>query len=773
MSILWRSAAWRFLVGIVLCASAPSTLAHGRPVLRQATATTSAGQQSGQGNGQGAQDNPPRRSVAAVRMPEGESISLDGSLDEPSWSRAVPAGDFIQIDPDNGQSATERTEVRVVFDGEHLYLGITCFDSDPDGWLGWQLRRDERLNSDDAFMWTIDTFLDGRSGYFFEMNPSGLMADALMGVNGENREWDGIWNARARRTALGWTLEIDIPFRTLNFNPGNDTWGINFQRVVRRKNEQSIWTGWARNQGVRRMTNAGLLTGIRDVTQGRGLDIKPYGLVSSLASPGRGNANTTTDASAGIDLFYNPTPLLRANLTVNTDFAQTEVDQRQVNLTRFSLFFPEQRDFFLDGATFFDFASDAGGNDNFFGPVGRSNDERVIPFFSRRIGLSADATPQKIDFGTKLTGQAGAQDVGLLHVRTGEDNGFPSEDFTVARVKRRLLQQSYVGAMYTRRDPGLPGATASHTAGLDARLATSTFLGGENLETNAWFLHNSQPDVSGRDNAFGASLLYPNDLWNARVDTKAVQQNFDPAVGFVLRRGYRQYTQAVEYGPRPSGHPYIRQATLGTSFDTVTDSRNDLLKRTIVVQPLQMQFHSQDNFRLTAARYYERLDTPFALTRDITLPVGGEYTFYRFRYFVSTANRRPLSVNASLENGRFYSGTRTERQVNLNLRLRPGLFLFLTGQWNDVKLPEGHFTTRLYRLVGETQFSPFIALTNNVQYDSQSSVLGWQSRFRWIITPGNDLYVVYTHNWLDDVLLDRLSTLDKRLASKILYTYRF
>jgi hypothetical protein len=241
------------------------------------------------------------------------------------------------------------------------------------------------------------------------------------------------------------------------------------------------------------LSAAGLVTGIRDVTQGRGLDIKPYGLVSSLASPGRGKPAMTTDASAGLDLFYNPTPLLRANLTVNTDFAQTEVDQRQVNLTRYSLFFPEQRDFFLDGATFFDFASSSGGGDNVYSPVGRNDEERIIPFFSRRIGLSADATPQKIDFGTKVTGQAGAQDVGLLHVRTGEDDGFRSEDFTVARAKRRVLRQSHVGGLYTRRDPRLADIGATHTAGLDARLATSTFLGDRNLEGDGWFLYSSRP----------------------------------------------------------------------------------------------------------------------------------------------------------------------------------------------------------------------------------------------------------------------------------------
>jgi hypothetical protein len=759
------------LVFIVLCAHASTPLAESAPASPQTSAAS--GQQSGLANGQRVQDNGNRRIVAAVRLSEGESITLDGRLDEAFWSKAVPAADFIQIDPANGMPATERTEVRILYDREALYLGVTCFDSEPDRWIGWQLRRDERAFSDDQFTWTIDTFLDGRTGYFFEMNPSGLMADALMGLNGDNREWDGIWNARVRRSAIGWTIEIEIPFRTLNFNPDNDTWGINFQRVVSRKNEQSIWTGWARNQGVRRMNNAGVLTGIRDVTQGAGLDIKPYGLVSSLASPGRGKPAMTTDASAGVDLFYNPTPLLRANFTVNTDFAQTEVDQRQVNLTRYSLFFPEQRDFFLDGATFFDFASDSGGGDNIFSPVGRNSEERIIPFFSRRIGLTSDATPQKIDFGAKVTGQAGAQDVGLLHVRTGEGGGFSGEDFTVARVKRRVLRQSYVGGLYTRRDPRLDNLGATHMVGLDARIATSTFLRDQNLEGSGWFLYDSKPGASGGNGAFGASLLYPNDLWNARIDATEVQENFDSAIGFVSRRAYRQYSQAGEYGPRPANHRYIRQVTVGARLDTLTDLNNDLLKRNIIVQPAQIQFHSQDNFRLTVFRRYERLDTPFAITRKITLPLGAAYTFHRYRLFVSTANRRRLAVNSSIEVGQFYSGTRADQQVAIAMRVRPGVFFSATGQWNDVKLPEGHFTTRLYRLALETHFSPFVGLVNNIQYDTQSVVLGWQSRFRWIVTPGSDLYVVYMHNWIDDAVLDRFSTLDKRLASKVLYTYRF
>src|SRR5687768_4447224 len=232
-------------------------------------------------------ETPSRRTIPSMRLNDGERVELDGRLDEGLWKRAVPAADFMQIDPANGTPATEPTEVRVVFDKDTLYIGVTCFDSEPTKWLGYETRRDQFLSSDDRFMWTIDTFLDTRSGYFFEMNPSGLMADSVFGTNGDNRAWDGIWNARVRRSEIGWTIEIAIPFRTVNFDPNNDTWGMNFQRTVRRKNEDSIWMGWARNQGLRRMTNAGHVTGITNVTQGLGLDIKPYALASIDSAPSR------------------------------------------------------------------------------------------------------------------------------------------------------------------------------------------------------------------------------------------------------------------------------------------------------------------------------------------------------------------------------------------------------------------------------------------------------------------------------------------------------
>jgi hypothetical protein len=720
---------------------------------------------------QAATENGTRPTIVATRLAPGESITLDGRLDELVWSRAAAGGDFIQVDPDNGRPATEKTEVRIAFNAGALYLGITCYDSEPSRVLAYQRRRDENLQSDDKIQIMIDTFLDARTGYYFELNPEGAMQDALESPANTNRAWDGVWNARVRRSEIGWTLEIELPFRTLNFNPNSDTWAINFQRTVQRKNEVSIWSGWRRNEGIWQLTSAGHVTGIRNVSQGSGLDLKPYGIYTAQASPGRGQPSTVGDANAGLDLFYNPTPLLRTVFTVNTDFAQTEVDQRQVNLTRYSLFFPEQRDFFLDGANFLDFASDEGMRAQWRG-FGDSDDQ-VLPFFSRRIGLTADATPQKIDFGTKVTGQVGAQDVGLLHVRTGEDQGFASEDFTVARVKRRLFTQSYIGGLYTRRDARTGGGEARHTAGLDLSLATSRFRGSENLELRAWYLHAARPETTKGNSAYGAILEYPNDRWYGRFQTTSVQEHFEPAAGFLRRQNYRRYAPSLQFGPRPRNHSYIRQFRFGATADVMTDQQNDLLNRQIDMTLFSIMMHTTDHLSINLTRRQERLDAPFRISRSITLPTGAEYDYTRFRIFARTADRRMLSVNGRYETGDFYSGTRTQRQVNLTVRARPGLIVYLGGEWNSVALPEGRFTTRLYRLVGETQFSPFMSLVNDVQFDTQSSVLGWQARYRWIVTPGSDIYVVYTHNWLEEPLLDRFATLDRRAASKILYTYRF
>ena len=713
----------------------------------------------------------PRRSIAASEIADGERIVLDGRLDEPAWSRATPASNFMQQDPDNGKPATEPTEVRILFSKDSLYLGVICFDSEPDKWIGYQRRRDEFLSADDRFMWNIDTYNNQQSGYYFEMNPSGLMGDALRGAGFQNRQWDGIWNAKVLRSRIGWTLEIEIPFRTLNFDPQASAWGINFQRTVRRKNEESLWMGWGRNQGLNRLSNAGLLTGLQDLHVGHGLDLKPYVVGTSESFPGRGDSRVKNDANAGVDLFYSPSPRVRTNLTVNTDFAQTEVDQRLTNLTRFPQFFPEKRDFFLDGSTFFDFQSTAQGGNS------------LLPFFSRRIGLDANGNPQKINFGGKLAGQFGAQDVGALYVRTGRDehtalNGqrqsVPGEDFAVLRAKHRMLRQSYVGMLYTGRNTRGVDASSLHTLGADFLLATSSFMKTEQLSLGGFFVKTTNPNHTGKNNAYGLTIDYPNDPWSSSFFYREIQENYSAAVGFTPRKGFRRMAPALQHTSRPRGNRWIRTVQFGAEANFILDTGDlGLLNRDLELTAINVNTHAGDSFQVRILPTYEKLESNFTISPGIILPVGSDYNYTRYRFEFSTAQRRVVAVGPSVELGDFYNGTRRRLTANLNVRVRPGVIIYTSGEWNSVHLAQGSFQTRLYRIVPELQFSPWIAWVNNIQYDTQSSVLGWQSRFRWILRPGNDFYLVYTHNWLDDPLQNRIYTLDRRAASKILYTHRF
>jgi hypothetical protein len=702
-----------------------------------------------------------RRTTRALRLQTTDRIVVDGRLDEEVWRRAEPARDFIQQDPDNGKPATEPTEVRILFTSTALYMGVTAYDSEPGAWLGYSRRRDDFLSSDDRFMWNIDTFNNQQTGYFFEMNPSGLMADAMRGTSFYNRQWDGIWTGKVHRSEIGWTLEIEIPFSTLNFDPDADAWGINFQRTVRRKNEESLWNGWLRNQGLNRLSNAGLLVGLEDIAEATGLDVKPYLLGSSSSAPGRGSSEVDNDVNVGADIFYSPTPAVRTNLTLNTDFAQTEVDQRLTNLERFPQFYPERRDFFLDGGSFFDFQSSAG------------NDNSLLPFFTRRIGLN-QGVPQPIAAGSKLAGQFGNTDVGAMYVRTGRDEDVLGEDFLVMRAKRRVFRQSYVGALYTGRNLPEAGFAMRNTIGADFLFATSTFLGSENISLGGFFLKTTTPSATGRTDAFGLRLEFPNDPWFGGLLYREIQPEYDAAVGFTPRTGIRRLNPELFYTKRPRAHAWLRSIQFGTNSNllfSTTDGR--LLNREVELLLANVSTHRQDMFSARVIPTYERLEKPFAISKGVTLPMGREYKWTRYRLQAQTAARRVVAVNQTFETGGFYNGTRTRIATDLNVRVRPGIIVYTSAEWNRVDLDEGRFETRLFRIIPELHFSPWVSWVNNIQYDTQSAVLGWQSRFRWIVKPGSDLYVVYTHNWVDDPLQNRFDTLDRRAATKVLYTHRF
>jgi hypothetical protein len=659
-----------------------------------------------------------RPTVTATRLGDDERVDIDGVLDEPAWSRAGLISTFTQSDPQNGAPASERTEIRIMFDGDRLYIGAEFFDSEPGALLGNQMVRDGSLNADDRFIWVLDPLYNQRSGYYFEVNPAGAMGDAQLVTASsnvgttQNRAWDGIWMARVRRHERGWTAEIEIPFRTLNFDPRQQAWGANFQRTVRRKNEESFWSSWGHNQGIYSLDTAGRIEGLSDVSQGMGLDAKPYviGNYSQVAG-----ASATYDGNAGLDLLYSVTPQLKANLTINTDFAQTEVDDRQVNLTRFPLFFPEKRDFFLEGAGNFDFSSEP------------NND--LTAFFTRRIGINDNGQPQKIDYGAKVGGQIGDFNVGLMQVRTATEASSLGEDFFVFRPKRRIFSQSQVGFIYTRRSTRGSTVPDRHTVGVDFQLATSRFRGNRNLVVAGHYIKTPDGTPGGENTAWGLRLNYPNDRWRVQLNTRWFDRNFRPAIGFAERIDHRKYSGVFRFAPRPN------------------------------------------NVLVTLNPDYNKLQDDFRIGPGLVLPAGGEYNHTRYRFSVTTANRRKLSGNVSYTGGTFFSGERRDYAASLNVRPRPGVLATLTGSYNRIELPEGTLTTRLLRAVVNTQFSPFMSLSNNIQYDSVSRVVGWQLRYRWIVEPGNDLYFVWFQNWQDTG--QELTSLSQSAAVKAIYTHSF
>ena len=622
-----------------------------------------------------------RRVMAAARMEPGESIELDGRLDEVAWGRAEPATDFIQIDPDNGASATEPTEVYILFSENSMYMGVVLYDSEPDQLRGNTMQRDATLGADDRFMWVFDTYLDERTGYFFEMNPSGAMGDQLIGGGGGGfggggggfrggggggfgggggRAWNGIWDAQVRRSEIGWVLEIEMPFRTLNFDPNAQAWGINFQRTVRRKNEETIWNGYQRTSGgLRRMSNAGLIVGLSEISQGVGLDVVPYTTGRARSTPILPNTDASYTGDAGVDFVYNVTPSLRANFTVNTDFAETEVDDRQVNLTRFSLRFPEKRAFFLEGSNFFSLSG--------FGDA----------FFSRSIGLSG-GQPQRIDYGGKLTGQIGAQDIGVLQVRTGQEGDRLGEDFTVFRAKRRFLSESHFGMLYTRRtaregqvtDPTITTGPALQTLGLDLSLSTRRFMGNKNLSFTGHYVTATNPDDTGNNARYGASLNYFNDLLSGRMGFTETQANFDPAMGFVNRRNIKQYDSFVRFSPRPRNHPLIRQFQWSLGFNQTSNSRNVMLSQRLSFGIFQLNTHAGDNIGFSISREFERLQRDFRMgpDRSVVLAAGNQYRYNSYQVNWNMSNQRPVALG-----GQYRWGTISAVPVVISNRVCPSV----------------------------------------------------------------------------------------------------
>lgn len=704
-------------------------------------------------------------SLTAMRLLENESIALDGLLTEPVWGRAQSTVRFVQQEPNEGAEASQRSLVRVVFDSEALYIGARLEDTEPGRILGYQKERDAGLGSDDRFMWILDTFADGRSAYFFETNPAGLMGDGLLRLGsgrGLNKSWDGIWEARVTVSDFGWSVEARIPFRTLNFDPESSFWGINFQRTIRRDNEELLWSGHRLNQGLFRPIHAGRLLGLSGTSQGVGLELTPY-VVGALRRSETMEDDNVGDV--GIDLNYSLTPSLRAALTVNTDFAEVEVDQRRVNLTRFPLFFPERRDFFLEGSSVYRFAGANGAN----------------PFFSRRIGLDDDGTPVPIQFGLRLGGQAGDYDLGLMQVRTGSNDTAPTEDFTVARLRRNFWAQSSLGAIYTRRSGSNESDLVDdelvdrHTVGMDLDLFTSTFMGDKNLQFEAFMvthnaaLQNDSDDLWDRS-VRGVRINFPNETIRAHSSYREYGKGYDPAVGFVARNGFRRLQPSFTFAPRPDGWSPIRQFEFGVFFEFLFSLDNRLLTRNLRFEFFQLSFDSGDGIALSYNTRFEKLDDSFEIVDEVIIPIG-DYDFNEFEVNFESADQRRISAELGYASGSFWTGDRRQWEAELTLRPMAGLEISADIERNEITLPTVSFDTQLVRQRTEWHLSPWASVTSIVQYDDVSRLTGWFARLRWILKPGSDLFFVYTQNWTREDGLFR--TLEKAASAKMNYTHRF
>ena len=721
--------------------------------------------------------------IQALPLGSDVRVDVDGRLSEPFWAEAIPVDDFTQQQPVEGADPTRRTEIRVAYDEDAFYIGAKLFD-DPDGILAYQKRRDEGLGTDDRFMWILDTFRDGRTGYFFEMNANGLKGDGLMGGGGGRgggieKSWDGIWEGQVARLPDGWSVEVRIPFSTLNFDPRSDTWGINFQRTIRRTNEEILWRGWRLNQGIFNPVFAGRVTGLQGLSQGIGLEVKPY-VTQSWRQVTADPDPTTFPGDVGGDITYSITPGLRAALSYNTDFAEVEVDERRVNLTRFPLRFEERRDFFLEGSSVYSFAPRSGPQ----------------PYFSRRIGLEGgEAIP--INFGARLGGQAGPFELGFIQVGTGDVGldpelnpsvGVPREQFTVARVKRRLWTQSSVGAIYTRRAtsawPDGSQLEDRHTAGVDLDFKTASFLGDKNLEMEAFWVWNSNPEPEldrslSELTARGFRFNFPNDVYQAHLSYREFGDHYDPAVGFVTRNNFRRVEPRIAWAPRPASIDWLRQVQWSLQYRQLSDLKTgQLLERTWEFGLLQLELESGDNIEVQATRQYEFLDEGFTVG-DQEIPIlPGEYVTWEGQLQARTAGRRRVSGRGTLAYGDFWDGSRWRYSADVSFRPAPGYSISVDYEQNDVSLPRGDFTTHLVRLSGAWDISPWASLTGNVQYDDVSDVVGLFGLFRWIVKPGNEVFLVYTHNWErfgegDDPLDRRFGTLSRGASLKVNYTWRW
>jgi len=674
---------------------------------------------------------------------------IDGKLDDAVWKDAISVDDFHQTAPTYGAQPTEQTIVRVTYDDEYLYIAANLRDREPRSIQAKQMIQGKTFYSDDRFWVTLDSFNNKRNDYFFQVNANGVRRDALRENNARFiDEWATIWLAESQVHEDGWATEIAIPFKSISFAPESDTWGINFGRGIVRKQEYNLWSSHERQDWP---AYSGEVTGIGEIQQGRGLDIVPSVNLSQSRDLVLGGDQQQFEPS--LDVRYRITPSLSATLTLNTDFSTSEIDEQRVALDRFSLFFPEKRDFFLQDAGIFEFGN---------------IDTNGRPFFSRRIGLSEDGEPVGIDGGIKLTGRIGDFSVGALAIRQEEADGIAATDLFVARGSYNVLDESQVGFIMTHGDP--TSNESNSVVGLDFLYRNSDGPFGEILTGKFWAQQSDSSDLDGDDQAFGARLEIPSDKLSAYLDLQQIDDDFRPALGFVNRAGIRQYRTGFRYRTRPETG-FWRAINHRFDYALVTDMDDSLLTESIAIEPIGLYSNADDYVFLQWRRNKEVVVEDFELFERLNV-AADEYEFDRYRAELATGVQRPLRVVLAVEDGDYFGGDRLEKHVEFQWRQSAYLFLGLGFTENVVDLPTGSFTSHLASLRSDIAFNSRWSWSNLLQYDNTAEIVGINSRLRYIPEAGREMIFVLNHG--SSVSPDNhLSSTQNDLNLKFSYTFRY
>jgi len=689
------------------------------------------------------------KEVTAV--PIQSPIQLDGFLNETLWEKAEPVTNFRQRELFEGSPASQKTEVKLLYDMENLYIGVICYDQEPKKIVHTELRWDGDIESDDCFTLIIDTFNDKRNGYYFSVNPNGAQYDALVkSLTNINDDWDGVWYAAARIAVYGWSVEISIPFKTLRFpNTPRQNWGINFRRFNPRINEEVLWCSWKRNDGINQISRAGTLIGIENIKTGKHFEVKPYNLGGMEHSNSESKTREKT-FKYGLDVKYGLSSDVTLDFTTFTDFAQVEPDLEKINLTGFSLHYSEKRDFFLEGAEIFNF--------------GQSEQSASI-FYSRRIGITPDRGRElPIIAGAKLSGKIGSYSLGALNIQTGKKYEFPSTNNSVIRLKKDIMEKSYIGFIASNLYDA--NKHENQALGMDFLYNTDRFLKDKNFQISGFLAGTKTPGINKNNLAGKVNIAYPNELINTNMHYSFINENYNPEIGFVPRKGIKTFTSTFQFRPRPP-IPFVKNLNIRPAIIYTTDKKNTLISRWSQITLFGIDTYADDSFCIYLIENYENREVN--IFKDVIIPKQ-PYQWWNYRVYLNSSKNRRFSLFFNTELGDYYNGEKTSVNSGLLYKLNKHLALETNVDYNKISLDINDFQAQKYGTKIIVNLTTHLTSSMLIQWNNETNEINLNFRLHYIPKIGSNLYFVYNHQWDE---MRNYRTIQNTGIAKIDYLFRF